>query len=88
MFLSVILEPYATSNVSSGERNHAIKSDVLQTKWVFVKVVANKMGLKERAHLCIPRTGVVQDEKVDFETGHVDDNGQDDQTENPRSPMA
>jgi len=58
------------------------------TKRVLVKVVADKMCLKKRAHLCIARTRVVQNEKVYLEASHVDENGKDDQTENPCCPVA
>lgn len=89
MFLSVILEPYAISNAHCPVS--IIKPsdhDVIRTKWVLVKVVANEMCLEERAHLCISRTRVVQDEEVYFEKGHVDKNGKDDQTEDPCPPVA
>lgn len=89
MFLSVILEPYAISNVrclvsTIKPSNH----DVTRTERVLVKVIASEVCLEERAHLCIARACVVQDEKVYFEKGHVDENGENDQTENPCCPVA
>ena len=89
MFLSVILEPYAISNVSCPVSTiKPSNDDATRTKRVLIKVVPNEMCLKERTHLCISRTRVVQDEKVDFEASHVDEDGKDDQTENPCCPVA
>ena len=89
MFLRVILEPYAISNVSCPVSTiEPSNRDVTRTKWVLIKVVPNEMCLEERTHLCISRTRVVQDEKVNFEASHVDENGKDDQTEDPCCPVA
>ena len=42
------------------------------TKWIFAKIIANKICLEERAHLRVARTRVIEDQEVDLEREHVD----------------
>lgn len=62
--------------------------DVARTERIFVKVITDEMCLEQRAHLCIARTAVIQDEKVYLEASHIDENGKHDKTENACCPVS
>ena len=51
------------------------------------KVISDEIRLEQGAHLRIARTGMVQDEEVNFESYHVDDNWGDNETSNTGSPV-
>jgi hypothetical protein len=57
------------------------------TQRVLAKVVADEVRLEEGAHLRVARPGVVQDDKVQLERGHVDDKRKDDEACHPSDPM-
>lgn len=52
-----------------------------------MEIVALEISLKQRAHLCIARTRMIQDHEMDFETGHVDKDRKYDKTCYTRAPM-
>lgn len=56
-------------------------------KWVLCKVVADEIGLEEGGHLGVAWAGVVKDHEVDFEGGHEDEDGDDDEAKNPSGPV-
>ena len=51
------------------------------------EIVSNKICLEQGAHLRVSGTGMVQDEKVDLESYHVDDNRGNNETSNAGPPV-
>lgn len=45
------------------------------TEGVLSKVVPDEVSLEERAHLGVAWARVIEDQKVDFKRGHVDERG-------------
>lgn len=87
MFLSVILDPNATSSIREKVSNDQWDSVDRLTERVPGKVISDKIRLEEGAHLRITRTGMIQDEEVNLESYHVDDNWGDNETSNTSSPV-
>jgi hypothetical protein len=58
------------------------------TKRVPSKVIADKVGLEKRAHLGVSGSGMVENEKMDFERSHVNEDREHYQTSDARSPVA
>ena len=87
MFLSVSLDPNATSRIREGVSNDQWDSVNGLTQRVPGKVISDKIRLEEGAHLRITRTGMVQDKKVNLKGYHVDDNRGDNETSDTSSPV-
>ena len=57
------------------------------TERIACEIITNEMGLEERAHLGITWTGVVEDQEVHLEGGHVDQNREHDEAPDAGCPM-
>ena len=57
------------------------------TEGVLAEGVADEVCLEERAHLSITWTGVVEDQEVHLEGGHVDQNREHDEAPDAGCPM-
>ena len=52
------------------------------------KVISDEIGLEKRAHLGIAWSGMVQDQKMDFERCHEDEYRDNDEANDPCTPVS
>ena len=65
MFFKVIFEPNATSGKQS-EYTWALQDNDKQTKRIIPEIIPDKMSLEESAYLCVTRTGMVENHKMEL----------------------
>jgi hypothetical protein len=82
----VTLDPIATSKLGSAPFH--VKTFTIQTKWSSGEIVADQIGLEERAHLCVARARVIEDEEMDLEGRHVNQDGQYNETGDACTPVS